>query len=115
MVKDGYLPDKEVEPYFAACDLVMLPYLSATQSGIAQIAFGFTKPVIATNVGGLPDVVSDGETGYLVEPRNSGQLAQAVITYYKQKKQKEFEQYIKQEAYRFSWERMGEVIDDFLE
>lgn len=114
IVKDGYLPDREVEPYFVACDLVMLPYLSATQSGIAQIAFGFTKPVIATNVGGLPDVIRDGKTGYLVEPRNSEQLAQAVITYYKEKKQKAFEQYIKQEAYRFSWERMGEVIDDFF-
>ena len=49
-----------------------------------------------------------------MEPRNSEQLAQAVITYYKEKKKKAFEQYIKQEAYRFSWERMGEVIDDFF-
>ncbi|MFQ9703504.1 MAG: glycosyltransferase [Enterocloster clostridioformis] len=47
----------EVEPYFSACDLVILPYESATQSGIVQIAFGFEKPVVVTNVGGLPDVV----------------------------------------------------------
>lgn len=115
IIADGYIPDREVEPYFAACDLVMLPYTSATQSGIAQIAYGFRKPVIATNVGGLPDVVKDGETGYLVEPKNSEQLALAVQKYYVLDKMEIFQNYIEQEAYRFSWERMGEVIDDFLE
>ena len=54
-VHDAYTPDREVEKYFAAADLVALPYTSATQSGIVQIAYGFTKPVIVTNVGGLPD------------------------------------------------------------
>ena len=57
-VIDGYTPDNEVEKYFAACDAVVLPYESATQSGIVQIAYGFEKPVIVTNVGGLPDVVN---------------------------------------------------------
>lgn len=52
-VIDNYTPDNEVEKYFAACDLVVLPYESATQSGIVQIAYGFEKPVIVTNVGGL--------------------------------------------------------------
>ncbi len=47
-VIDGYTPDNEVEKYFAACDLVVLPYESATQSGIVQIAYGFDKPVIVT-------------------------------------------------------------------
>lgn len=115
IIADGYIPDREVEPYFAACDLVMLPYISATQSGIAQIAYGFRKPVIATNVGGLPDVVKDGETGYLVKPQNPEELALAVQKYYVLEKQGIFQKYIEQEADRFSWERMGEVINDFLE
>ena len=51
-IYDGYTPDREVEQYFAACDLVVLPYESATQSGIVQIAYGFGRPVVATNVGG---------------------------------------------------------------
>ena len=55
----GYIPDKEVEQYFSASNLVALPYESATQSGIVQIAYGFRKPVIVTNVGGLPEVVED--------------------------------------------------------
>ncbi len=50
-IYDGYTPDREVEQYFAACDLVVLPYESATQSGIVQIAYGFGRPVVATNVG----------------------------------------------------------------
>lgn len=65
---DGYIPDNEVEKYFMASDIVVLPYESATQSGIVQIEYGFDRPVIVTNVGGLPDVVTNGKTGYVVEP-----------------------------------------------
>lgn len=114
VIKDGYIPDKEVEPYFSACDLVMLPYVSATQSGIAQIAYGFSKPVIATRVGGLPDAVRDDETGYLIEPQNPEQIVIAVQKYYELKRQEVFEKNIKEESYRFSWERMGEVINNFF-
>lgn len=112
---DGYIPDREVEKYFAACDLTVLPYESATQSGIVQIAFGFTKPVIVTDVGGLPEVVEDGRTGYVVKPRNPEALADAVCRFYEEERQAEFEEQIRREAYRFSWERMGEVVDGFLE
>ncbi|CUT02751.1 Glycosyl transferases group 1, partial [Candidatus Kryptonium thompsonii] len=66
--KSEYIPNDEVKVYFCASDLVVLPYISATQSGIVQIAYNFNKPVIATNVGGLPEVVIDGETGFVVEP-----------------------------------------------
>lgn len=65
-IKDGYTPDNEVEKYFAACDVAVLPYESAIQSGIVQIVYGFKKPVIVTDIGGLPDVVTDGKTGYVV-------------------------------------------------
>ena len=109
-VYDGYIPDREVEKFFAACDLVVLPYISATQSGIAQIAYGFDKPVIATNVGGLPDVVEDGKTGYVVEAGSQRALADAVIRYFAQDKEEEFTQNVRKEAYRFSWDRMTETI-----
>lgn len=107
---DGYIPDDEVEKYFAACDLVVLPYESATQSGIVQIAYGFEKPVIVTNVGGLPDVVKNGKTGYVVEPMDSEALAEAVIDFYEHDKAGTFEKAIKQEAHRFSWDMMEEVV-----
>ena len=112
-IHDGYIPDQEVEKYFAACDLVVLPYESATQSGIVQIAYGFEKPVVVTAVGGLPDVVTDGKTGYVVEPKNPEALADAVAAFYEQEKEAEFVANVQKEAYRFSWDRMVEVIESF--
>ncbi len=111
-VVEGYIPDKEVEKYFAACDLVVLPYESATQSGIVQIAYGFQKPVLVTNVGGLPDVVTDGKTGYVVESKNPEQIADAVIRYFKEEKEEEFAQNVKAEEYKYSWDRMTEVVEE---
>ncbi len=114
IIKDGYTPDREVEKYFAACDMVVLPYESATQSGIVQIAYGFRKPVIVTDVGGLPDVVSHNRTGYVVPPQDKTALAAAVIKYFAENKEKEFSKNIADEAYRFSWERMGEVVERWI-
>lgn len=114
-IVEGYVPDEDVEKYFAACDLVILPYISATQSGIVQIAFGFEKPVVVTNVGGLPDVVINGKTGYVVPEKNEGAIVKAILNYFEENKQDEFIQNIKQEAYRFSWERMGEKIEELLQ
>ena len=94
--------------------MVVLPYESATQSGIVQIAYGFGKPVVVTDVGGLPDVVSDDKTGYIVPPQDSGALAGAVIRYFTEDKEAEFAQNIAAEAYRFSWERMGEVVGKWI-
>lgn len=108
---DGYIPDREIEKFFAACDLVVLPYVSATQSGIVQIAYGFEKPVVVTNVGGLPDVVEDGKTGYVVEPQNPMVLADAVVRYFKENRKEEFEENVKKEAYRFDWDRMVETVE----
>ncbi|MCR4658378.1 MAG: glycosyltransferase [Lachnospiraceae bacterium] len=112
-IVDGYVPDNEVEKYFAACDLVVLPYESATQSGIIQIAFGFEKPVIATRVGGLPDAVDDGVTGILVEPGDPGALAGAIETAY-DRGMEGFTENIRASKYKFSWERMVRTIGELL-
>lgn len=111
-VIDGYTPDNEVEKYFAACDLVVCPYESATQSGIVQIAYGFEKPVVATNVGGLPDVVKDYLTGYVVESKNPSKLSEVVLDFYRNDRQEEYMHHIKECAYEFSWEKMVQTIRD---
>lgn len=112
IITDQHIPISEVEKFFAACDLVVLPYESATQSGVIQVAYSFEKPVLATRVGGLPDVVFDGETGYVVEPQNAGKIAEAVIDFYENNRSDEFVKGIEREKYRYSWERMEKEIDN---
>ena len=111
---EGYVPDQEVEQYFAASDLVVLPYMSATQSGIVQIAYGFEKPVVVTDVGGLPDVVRHGETGYVVPAGNVHEIARAVIRFYLQDKQIDWMGNIREQAKEFSWDTMVERIERLL-
>ncbi len=111
-IRDGYVPDEEVEPYFAAADLTVCPYVSATQSGIVQISFGFNVPVIATAVGGLPEAVTDQKTGYVVEPKNPQAIADAVIRYFEEGKEEEFRENVRSESERFSWEHFVDVVED---
>ena len=111
---DGYLPDDEVEPYFAAADLCVLPYESATQSGVIQIAYSFGLPVIATEVGGLPEVVLDGRTGFIVPPKDEKALSKAVIRFFEEKRAEGFRDHIREENDRYSWDRMVEHIDTLM-
>ena len=109
---DEYVPNEEVGFYFRASDLVVQPYVSATGSGIIQIAFGFNKPIIATKVGSLPEVVVDGKTGYLVPPKSPHELADAIIKFFQLGNIKEFSVNVRQENYKFSWDRMVDVIEE---
>jgi glycosyltransferase involved in cell wall biosynthesis len=79
-----YVPNEELQPYFDLADVVVLPYVSATQSAVVQLAFGFNKPVITTRVGGLHEVVHDGVTGLIVPPQDEQALADAVIRFYQE-------------------------------
>ena len=74
-LEDRFVPDGEVATYFSAADVVVLPYLSATQSGVVPIAYHFERPVVVTNVGGLPEAVTEGETGFVAPAGDSGALA----------------------------------------
>lgn len=113
-LKDTYTPDGEVEKYFAATDIVVLPYEDATQSGIVQIAYGFEKPCLVTDVGGLPDVVSHEKTGYVVENKNPKAIAEAVADYFENDRYKQMYQGILEEAEKFSWEHMANTIEDLV-
>lgn len=108
---DRYVPNEEVAVYFTAADLVMVPYLSATQSGVIQIAYAFLKPVIATTVGGIPEVVTDGRTGYLVPPADADALASAAQRYFAEDRREQFEREIVEENEKYSWDRMVETIE----
>jgi glycosyltransferase involved in cell wall biosynthesis len=86
-VVDQYIPNEEVGLYFSAGDLIVLPYVSGMGSGVLQIAYGFEKPVIATHVGSLPEVVDEGRTGYLINPGEPRALAEAVIRFFEEQKE----------------------------
>ncbi len=105
-----YIPNEDIGLYFSAADLVVIPYTSATGSGILQVAFGCGKPVVATRVGGLADDVVDGKTGYLVSPCNSEELAVAIVKFFTKNKSDQFAANIKKTKDRFSWERMVDLI-----
>ena len=113
-LKDTYTPDNEVEKYFAATDLVVLPYEDATQSGIVQISFGFEKTVLVTNVGGLPDVVDNMKTGYVVNSGNDSEISDAVIDFFVNNRSNSFSQEIKNNAQKFSWEQMVKSINSLV-
>jgi glycosyltransferase involved in cell wall biosynthesis len=109
-----FIPTNEVKYYFSACDVVVLPYKSATQSGIVQIANNFDKPMISTNVGGLPEVIDSGKTGYLVEKENPKELANSILKYYNEKKEDEFVKNIKENAAKYSWDEFVKGMMELL-
>ncbi len=108
---DRYIPNEEVEQYFAAADVVVLPYRSATQSAILQLAFRFGRPVIATTAGGLPESVQDGRTGLLLPPGFPQAMASAIRRFYRENMEERLAQGVREDKDRFCWRRMVEIIE----
>ncbi len=75
----GYVPFSEVAGYFAAADVLVLPYRHVSQSGVLFLALAHGLPVVATRVGALPEVLRDGESGLLVPPESPRALAEALV------------------------------------
>lgn len=109
-----YVPNDMVAVYFSAADVVVLPYLSATQSGIVQIAYNFDRPVIVTDVGGLSEVTLNGITGYVVPPNNPVALADAIRKFYSGGKEMIFSENVKREKKKYSWENFIEAIESIV-
>ena len=104
-----FIPNAAVRHYFCAADLVVQPYKHATQSGVTQVAYHFNKPMVVTNVGGLPELVPDGEVGYVVEPQPQA-IAAAVMRYYASEERETFIQNIQEYKKRFSWTRFVQAV-----
>ena len=109
-----FIPTSEVKYYFSASDVVILPYRDATQSGIVQIAMNFRKPVIATNVGGLGEVVINNRTGYIVEKENPKALSETIVKFYSENKESEFIENISSEVEKYSWENFTNEILELI-
>ncbi len=113
-VVSEYVPNEKVGEYFSAADAVILPYLSATQSGIAQIAYNFDKPVIATNVGGLAEVVVDGVSGLIVPPNDPVKLGDAIKRFYSEGMEAALSAGAAREKKKYSWENMVTAIEQLI-
>lgn len=113
ILHNDYIPDNEVNRFFSAADIVAQPYKTATQSGVTQIAFHFEKPMLVTNVGGLPEIVPDGKIGYVVEP-DAKQIADALHTFFEENKQAEFEQNIVEEKKKYAWSTFTKVMSELI-
>jgi len=104
-----FIPSEQVRVFFSAADLVVQPYRTATQSGISQIAYHFDKPMVVTNVGGLPEIVSDGISGYVVEPEPAA-IATAMQDYFENHREAMMTEGVRAEKRRFSWDNLVEQV-----
>jgi len=107
---DKYIPMDQLKNYFDAVDLVVLPYRSATQSGIVQLSYNFNKPVIASNVGGLSEAIFNNKTGYLTKPNDPIDISEKIIKFYQENKKIDFINNIKIYKNNFSWNKYIDLI-----
>ena len=110
LLHDFYIPNEDVAHYFCAADIVVQPYLSATQSGVSMVACNFNKPMILTNVGGLSEYVNDKVDGYLVDV-NKAAILSALKDYYINKREKQFVAAIKTKKPSYSWKNLAGKFD----
>lgn len=111
ILHDFFVADADVKNYFSAVDCVVLPYKSATQSGVTQICYNFCTPVIVTRVGGLAEIVPDDRVGYVAEPTVDG-IRDALERIYEGDNLTRFAQNMTVERTRFSWGAMCDRIEE---
>ncbi|MCD6367384.1 MAG: glycosyltransferase, partial [Bacteroidales bacterium] len=114
IIFDEYIPAEKVKFFFSACDLVIQPYKTATQSGVTQVAYHFNKPMIVTDVGGLKEIVPNGKVGFVVEKENPEQIAEAINKFFKENQVMALIENIKQEKLKFSWDAMAKGFKSLL-
>jgi glycosyltransferase involved in cell wall biosynthesis len=108
ILRTDFIPDSEVKYYLCAADAVVQPYRSATQSGVTPLAYHFERPMIVTNVGGLPSLVPHEKAGLVAEP-NAASIAEAIVHFY-QLGEDYFIPHLREEKKKYSWRNLVEAI-----
>lgn len=98
----SFIDKQKVRDYFCSADLVVQPYITATQSGITQVAYYFGRPMLVTNVGGLSEIVKDRRVGYVTDV-NSKAIADALCDFYDNNREMEFSANVDVDKEKFSW------------
>ena len=108
ILRTGFIPDSEVKYYLCATDAVVQPYRNATQSGVTPVAYHFEKPMIVTNVGGLPSLVPHEKAGLVAEP-TAESIAGAILRFY-QLGENYFLPHLRSEKQKYSWANLVNAI-----
>ena len=110
IICDEFIPKDEVPNYFEVADLVLLPYITATQSGVTQLSIYYEKPMVVTNVGGLPEVIDHREDGFVAIP-NSSDISKHILDFYRDRELRaQIEAGIKKKSNEYSWKLFNERI-----
>ena len=109
VMHEGFVADDDVRYYFSAADSLLLPYRTATQSGVTQIAYNFSVPMLVTDVGGLPEIVPDGRVGVVCQPTVDG-ILDGVKRLYSEGELQRMKANFVEEKKRFSWATMCDKL-----
>ena len=112
-VLNRYITDDEVPQLFSAADLLVIPYRSATQSGVIPVAYHFDVPVIATDVGGLKESIERAGSGLVCHPTVES-LAESIQKFFRLNKEV-FIKNIQKEKQALSWETFADALTGFIE
>jgi len=110
ILRTDFIPDSEVKYYLCAADAVIQPYRNATQSGVTPLAYYFEKPMIVTNVGGLPSLVPNEKAGLVTEP-TAQSIANAILRFY-QLGENYFLPHLRSEKQKYSWSNLTNAIKE---
>ena len=112
ILRTDFIPDSEVKYYICAADAVIQPYRNATQSGVTPLCYHFEKPMVVTNVGGLPTLVANNEAGVVVEPDPTA-LADGILRFY-QLGENYFIPHLRIEKHKYSWAGLVKTITTMI-
>ncbi|MBP6456522.1 MAG: glycosyltransferase [Chitinophagaceae bacterium] len=107
---DKFISNEDVEPYFKAADTVCLPYYHGTQSGILMMAYGFKKPVVVTNVGGVAELVIENKTGKIIEDNEPQKISSAISSFIENNENINFESNIENLASTLGHKNFDTII-----
>jgi glycosyltransferase involved in cell wall biosynthesis len=108
ILKTDFIPDSQVKYFLSAADFVIQPYRNATQSGVTPLAYHFEKPMLVTNVGGLPDLVPDGKVGVVAEPTPESIAANILKLY--ELGDSYFLPHLREEKKKYNWHNLTSHI-----
>lgn len=113
ILKSDFIDERDVKNYFCASDMITQTYRTATQSGVTQIAYHFERPMLVTDVGGLAEIVPHKKVGYVTtqEPKI---IADAIVDFYTNNRELDFEKNTKTEKLKFSWQNLIHTIEDLV-